>query len=42
MDCNVTSWWPLILYAGMASAFGLGFITAALLGANGRHKEAEG
>ena len=42
MDCNVTSWWPLILYAGMAGAFGLGLITAAMLGANGRDKGEKG
>ena len=36
---TVTPWWPLILYAGMAGAFGLGLITAAQLGANRRDKE---
>ena len=36
VTCDVTVWWPLILYAGMVGAFGLGLITGALLGANRR------
>ena len=39
--CTVTAWWPLILYAGMAGAFGLGLITAGLC-VMARDKEDEG